>query len=190
MRRRLSRGLSVAAKARRLALLLPLLPLLLGGCGDPSAQQLDKARALLTEQERPAAIIQIKSILQKNPDLGEARLLLGTALLDGGEPVAAEIELRRALELKVPEPQVVPLLARTLLVLGQPAKLMAQFGALTWPDAGATAALKTLVAEAEASEGDLSAARASIALALRAVPDHEPALRLQARAAAVTGDRE
>lgn len=164
------------------------LALLLGGCGDRSAQQLDKARALLAEKKRPAAIIQIKGVLQKHPELGAARLLLGTVLLDGGEPVAAEIELRRALELQVPEPQVVPVLARTMLALGQPAKVITQFGTLSWRDAGATAALKTLVAEAEAIEGDLAAANASITLALRAVPDHEPALRLQARASAVAGD--
>ena len=164
------------------------LALLLGGCGDRSAQQLDKARALLANRQRTAAIIQIKSVLQKHPGLADARLLLGTALLDGGEPVAAEIELRRALELQAPEIEVVPVLARAMLAMGQTAKLIAQFGTLTWPDAGATAALKTVVAEAEATEGDLAAARASIALALRAVPDHEPALRLQARTTAVTGD--
>lgn len=187
MCRRLSPGLSGAATAICLALLLlPLLPL--GGCGDRPVQQLDKARALMTEKGRPEALIQIKNILQKNPNLGEARLLLGKLLLDAGQPVAAEIELRRALELQVSEPKVVPLLARATLALGQPAKVIAQFGALSWPDAGATAALKTVVAEAEGAEGDLNAARASIALALRAVPDHEPALRLQARATAVAGD--
>lgn len=187
MPRRLPAGeiLAAAGLAPKLALLLALL---LAGCGDRSVQQLDKARALLADDKRPAAIIQIKSLLQQKPDLGEARLLLGTVLLDGGEPVAAEIELRRALDLQVPEPQVVPLLARALLATGQPAKLIAQYGQLSWPDAGATAALKTLVAQAEATEGDLVAAGASIAQALRAVPDHEPALRLQARATAVAGD--
>jgi len=183
MRRRLSPCRSAAVSAWGMALAL-----LLGGCGDRPAQQLDKARSLLADRQRPAAIIQIKSVLQKHPGLADARLLLGTALLDGGEPVAAEIELRRALELQAPETEVVPLLARSMLAMGQTAKLIAQFGALTWPDAGATAALKTVVAEAEATEGDLAAARASIAAALRAVPDHEPALRLQARTTAVAGD--
>jgi cellulose synthase operon protein C len=162
--------------------------LLLGGCGDQAARNLDKARALLAAKNGPAAVIQIKSVLQKHPNLGDARLLLGTALLDGGEPVAAEIELRRALELRAPEPEVIPVLARALLAMGQTTKLLAQFGGLTWPDAGATAALKTVVAEAEATEGDLNAAQSSIALALRAAPDHEPALRLQARTTAVGGD--
>ena len=186
MPRRLPTGATRAAKAIQACGLT--LALLLAGCGDRSAQQLDKARALLADGQRPAAIIQIKSVLQQNPDLGAARLMLGTLLLDSGEPVAAEIELRRALGLQVPEPQVVPLLARALLATGQPARLIAEFGQLSWPDAGATATLKTLVAEAEATEGDLDAAGASIARALRAVPDHEPALRLQARATAVAGD--
>jgi putative PEP-CTERM system TPR-repeat lipoprotein len=187
---RLSASPSVAAVAPSWALRLvaPVLLLLLGGCGDRSAQQLDQARLLLADKQGPAAIIQIKSVLQKHPELGDARLLLGTVLLDGGEPVAAEIELRRALELQAPEDQVVPVLARAMLAMGQTTQLIAQFGALRWPDAGATAALKTLVAEAEATEGDIAAARASMALALRAVPDHEPALRLQARTSAVAGD--
>ena len=183
MRRRPSPCRSVTVSGWGLALAL-----LVGGCGDRPAQQLDEARTLLADRQRTAAIIQIKSVLQKHPGLADARLLLGTALLDGGESVAAEIELRRALELQAPETEVVPVLARAMLAMGQSAKLIAQFGALTWPDAGATAALKTVVAEAEATEGDLAAARASIALALRAVPDHEPALRLQARTTAVAGD--
>lgn len=186
MRRRLSTRRSATAGA--LCGALTLWALLLGGCGDRPAQQLDKARALLVNKQGPAAVIQIKSVLQKHPELADARLLLGTALLDGGEPVAAEIELRRALELQAPEPEVIPVLARAMLALGQTTKLIAQFGTLTWPDAGATAALKTVVAEAEATDGDLAAARASIAGALRAFPDHEPALRLQARTTAVSGD--
>ena len=115
MRRRLSPCRSAAVSAWGLALAL-----LLGGCGDRPAQQLNKARALLADRQRPAAIVQIKSVLQQHPGLADARLLLGTALLDGGEPVAAEIELRRALELQAPESEVVPVLARSMLAMGRP----------------------------------------------------------------------
>ncbi|MBL8350071.1 MAG: PEP-CTERM system TPR-repeat protein PrsT [Burkholderiaceae bacterium] len=175
-----------AAAALRVSVLV--IAVALAGCGDPVARKLDKARELLAQKQRPAAIVEIKSLLQDQPDLGDARLLLGTALLDAGDPVAAEIELRRALALGIAEPRVVPLLARALLAQGQPAKLIAQYGNLAWPDAAATAALKTAVAEAEATEGDLAAARASVEQALRALPDHEPALRVQVRLTAVAGD--
>ena len=186
IRRRPCRGRRV-----RLTALAPVLlvALMMAGCGDRTAHQLDKARELLAQKQRPAAIIQIKSLLQKNPDLADARLLLGTALLDAGDPVAAEIELRRAQALGVADPLVVPLLARAMLGQGQRGKLVAQYGRLSWPEAsGATAALKTLVAEAEAADGDLASARASIEQALRAEPGHEPALRVQVRLTAVGGD--
>ena len=160
----------------------------LTGCGNSPAQRLEKARALVAKNDRLAALIQIKSVIQEQPTLGEARLLLGTVLLDGGDPVAAEIELRRALELGQAESQVVPVLARALLATGQTAKLVAQFGALSWSDGAVTASLKALVAEAEATQGDLAAARISLGQALHALPGHEPSLRLQARVAAVAGD--
>ena len=164
------------------------LALALAGCGNSPAQRLDEARALVAKNDRQSALIQIKSVIQQHPALGDARLLLGTVLLDGGDPGAAEIELRRALELGQPESQVVPVLARALLATGQGAKLITQYGALSWPDGAATASLKALVAEAEATQGDLAAARASLGQALRAQPGHEHSLRLQARVTAVAGD--
>ena len=164
------------------------LALALAGCGNSPAQRLDEARALVAKNDRQSALIQIKSVIQQHPALGDARLLLGTVLLDGGDPGAAEIELRRALELGQPESQVVPVLARALLATGQGAKLITLYGALSWSDGAATASLKALVAEAEATQGDLAAARASLGQALRALPGHEPSLRLQARVTAVAGD--
>lgn len=160
----------------------------LGGCDKNVRHRLDQTRQAIAQNNRAAAMLQVKSLLQAQPDLAEARLLLGTLLLEGGDPLAAEIELRRALELGQSEADVVPLLARALLAANQPARLVMQYGRLSLSDNLVQANLKCAVAEAEATLGDLDAARASLALALRAVPGHAPALLLQARVTAVDGD--
>jgi putative PEP-CTERM system TPR-repeat lipoprotein len=172
-------GLSVA-------LLAGVLAWGLAGCErkDP----LEKARILIANKDRAAAVLQLKSAIQANPSSAEARLLLGGQLLDAGDAAAAEIELNRALELGVAEPRVIPLLVRAMLALGQQQRVIGQFGGLVWPDAQATAELKSLVAQAQATTGDLDGARASLERALHAVPDHEPSLLLQARVAAAGGD--
>jgi len=50
----------------------------------------------LAKNDRAAAVVHLRSALQKNPDLGEARFLLGQALFDAGDGLAAEKELRKA----------------------------------------------------------------------------------------------
>jgi putative PEP-CTERM system TPR-repeat lipoprotein len=165
-----------------------VLLLVLAGCGRSVQDRLAQARQSMERKDRAAALIQVKSVLQGQPDQGEARLLLGRLLLDGGDPVAAEIELRRALELGQSEVQVLPVLARALLAANQSARLVLQFGQVNLPDALAAAQLKSAVAEAEALQGDLQAARQSLDLALREAPDFVPALLLRARVSAVDGD--
>ncbi|MES2715786.1 MAG: XrtA/PEP-CTERM system TPR-repeat protein PrsT [Pseudomonadota bacterium] len=165
-----------------------VLALVLAGCGRSTSDRLDQVRTLIERQDRAAAMVSVKDLLQDQPDLGEARLLLGQLLLDRGEAAAAETELRRALELRQPEVVVVPVLARALLLGNQPAKLVAQFGRTSFPDRLASVQLKTTVAEAEAMLGQLDAARDSLDRALRAMPGHEPALLLRARVTAVGGD--
>lgn len=179
--------MTLPAVATRL-LVVVVLAVALAGCGQSPADGLAKARTLIQRQDRAAAVIQLKSLIQDHPKLAEARLLLGTQLLDGGEPVAAEMELHRALDLGQPAPQVVPVLARALLVMGQHRKLVDQFGSQAWPDPQATADLKTTVAQAQAALGDLASARTSLGLALQAGPAHEAARLLQARLLAAGGD--
>jgi putative PEP-CTERM system TPR-repeat lipoprotein len=169
-------------------MLVLMLLLVLAGCGRSVNDRLGQVRTLIERQDRAAAMVAVKALLQDKPDLGEARVLLGQLLLDRGEAAAAEIELRRALELGQPEAVVVPVLARSLLAANQGARLLSQFGRTSLPDALATAQLKTTLAEAEAGANQLEAARDSLALALRAVPGHEPALLLRARVTAVAGD--
>ncbi len=160
----------------------------LAACGRSVDDRLGQVRSLIDKQDRAGALVSVKSLLQEQPDLGPARLLLGQLLLDRGEAAAATIELRRALELQVPESDVLPPLARALLMDNQAALLVSQFGASNLADARAAAQLKTTLAEAQASQGHLDAARDSLATALRATPGFEPALLLQARVAAVGGD--
>lgn len=178
----------VSGRRWRKAGALALIVLALAGCGKRSNDKLDQARQLLSRNDRAGALVYIKAEIQANPKSGDARLLLGQVLLDGGDLPAAEIELRRALELRVPEPVVVPLLARTLMASGQLPKLIKEFGEVSFPDAEATARLKTIVAEAQAMSGDLAAARTTSDQAIKSAPALASAQVLKVRITAAGGD--
>ena len=115
-------------KARDLALGFAVV-LLLGACGGEKPEvMLASAKSFLAKNDNKAAIIQIKNALQSDPNLAEARYLLGTALLDSGDPTGAEAELRKALELKYSREQVIPPLARAIVARRQYKKLLDDFG--------------------------------------------------------------
>ena len=175
------------AAALCLGLVLALVLTLLG-CGASVADRLAQLHQSMAKPDRAVALLQAKSLLQAHPNQPEARQLLGSLLLETGDPLAAETELRRALELGRGEPEVLPLLARALLASNQAGKLLLQFGQVELPAGRAAAQLKAALAEAEATLGDLEAARKSLSQALRADPDYEPARLLQARVSAVGGD--
>jgi len=94
--------------------------MLMTACGGESPEKLiGSAKEYLAKNDPKAAAIQIKNALQKNPEIPEGRYLLGKALLESGEPIAAEVELRKALDQKFPEDKVIPLLARAVSAQGQ-----------------------------------------------------------------------
>src|ERR1035437_8389344 len=102
-----------------------LATMILVACGgDKPESMLASAKDYMAKNNNKAAVIQLKNALQNNPNLAEARFLLGKAMLDSGNPTAAEVELRKAIELKHPADQVIPLLARALLMLGQSKKVI------------------------------------------------------------------
>ncbi len=157
------------------------------GCNGPSeASLLASARSHLARKEPDAARIQLKTLLQSKPDSGEARFMLGQLMADAGEPQAAEAELRRALEARHPDTAVLPLLAQVMLSLGQSQLLLSQFGQTQLSDPVADATLKTHLAAAHASEGQMDKAQALVASALQRQPGAVPALLLQARLLAAT----
>lgn len=162
---------------------------LLAACeGDSEERLMASAKAQLAKKQRPAAAIELKRVLAINDSSAEARLLLGQVMLEEGDPVAAEVELSKALELGASQNQVVPSLARAMLALGQSSKMISQFGDLNLQDPAAHADLRTTVAGAYAQQGDLASAKRELESALQAKPDNAASLLVQARIKTSEGD--
>jgi cellulose synthase operon protein C len=162
---------------------------LLAACGgDDPSKLLGSAKQLLAKDDAKAALIQLKAALQANPNLAEARFLLGKALLQAGDAPGATVELRKALDLGHADTDVVPELARALLLESQFQGAIEQFGATTLKDATAEADLKTSIARAHGALGRREPAQQALDAALRAVPDFAPAVVFEARLQADSGD--
>ena len=171
-----------------LAVALTALLIACSGGGGTGAEQIAAAKALLEKNDGKAAVIELKNAIQKNPKSAEARFLLGKTLLEGGDPVTGMVELLKAQELQISDERVVPEIARAMLLVGDEAKLLTQYGALALKDDTASADLKTSLATAYAIKGDMPSAKGSIADALRLKAGYTPALIVQARLAASEGD--
>lgn len=153
-----------------------LLALLLGACGGESPESLvSSSKEFLAKKDTKAAVIQLKNALQQNPNLAEARFLMGSALLESGDFGGAELELRKALELKHPVDAVVPQLARAMLGLGQAKKMIDDLKDITLSSNESQAALKTSLSSAYAALGHKDDAKRLLSEALVASPEYEPA---------------
>lgn len=163
--------------------------LLLGGCGDrrSTEQIVLEARAKTEKQDFQTAVIELKSVLQKEPGNGPARFELGRTLLKAGDPVTAAIELRKSLELGVPPVQAQPLLAAAMLAQGQFREVVREFGNAALPDARAQAELLAVVATAHAALGELPKASEVVTAGLAGLPDHGPLLVIKSQLEAAGG---
>lgn len=153
----------------------------LAACGDSPEKLIESARQHLDKQDPTAASIELKNALAKNPDLAEARFLLGRALLESGDLANAEVELKKAADLKFSVDKIAVLMARSLAGRGQFKKLTDEYGAVEPADPHDRADLKTSVGVAYAAQGKLEQADAAFAAAAAAQPDYVPALLGQAR---------
>ena len=154
----------------------------LAGCGEKTPEALlVSAQDYLARKDTKAAVIQLKSALQKQPNLAEARFLLGRTLLDAGDPVAAEIELRKALDLKHPLAAVLPPLARALVLEGKGQRAILDYASVDLAEPAAAAELKVALATAYARQGAAAKSHAALGEALAIVPGFGPALLMQAR---------
>lgn len=166
-----------------------LAALLLAGCADESPEKrIASAKQYLQKNDTKSAVIEIKNALQKSPDMPEARYLLGATLLQDGNPVAAEVELRKALAAKHPESVVVPELARAMVMMGQAKKVVDEFGSARFGTPAADASLQTSLAAAHAMLGKPEQSQAALTAALAADPGFAPALIVTARQKAAARD--
>lgn len=103
-----------------LLLVAVLQAILVAGCTkDPSAL-FEDAKARVAKGDRSGAIINLKSALQKEPNNGAMRFMLGRIYNETFDPPSAEKELRRATELGVVEGgRVAVELARALRLQGK-----------------------------------------------------------------------
>ena len=163
------------------------------GCDGGNAEgkataQLASAKGYIEKQNFPAAIIELKSALQKNPDNRELRLLLGRSLLTTGDAATAEIELKKALDLGASPNEVQPLLAKSVLAQNKPRQVVLQFADVRLDRSDAAADVKTTVATALAALGERDRALETTLSALADSPQHVPAMLLHARLKVANAD--
>jgi putative PEP-CTERM system TPR-repeat lipoprotein len=182
-------GMSLVGSLIRRVMIVAVAGVIVSACGrEEPASLVASAKEYLAKNDSRAAIIQLKNALQANPDLAEARFLLGRALLNSGNLQDAEKELRRAYNLGYAPDEVVPKLAEVTLLLGEATKLEAEFGALQLRSPEARAALQTTLGEARLNLNKREAASAAFKSALSLNPNHAPAYLGQARLALMGGD--
>jgi len=145
------------------------------GCSRENPDRLvASARDYLAQGDTAAAIIQLRNALQQQPENGNARLLLGQALLVTRDPIGAQKELRKALEYGQPADAVLPPLARSMLELGEADKLVSELGDHTL-GRDAQASFKATLGEALLQLGRVQEAADAFGAAIAVDARHVPA---------------
>ena len=158
-------------------------------CTDNNPERnIQAAKDFIQKKDFKSAEIKIKSVQQKNPDLPEGRYLLGTIMLAQQNPVAAEIEFRKARASGYPDNQVIPELARATLLAGQAQKVVDEWSSLHLDAPAADAKLQTTLADAYLVLKKPALAESALAAALTADSNYGPAQVARARIKAISGD--
>jgi putative PEP-CTERM system TPR-repeat lipoprotein len=177
----------MAQRVTRLALAATLAAsALLAGCkSDTPESLLADAKQLQQKGDRKGAQIQLKNALAQDPQNGEARFQLARLSLQLNDPVSAEKEARRALDLKYQPQESELLLAEALLRMGDFQKMLDETEAFQRGPA-----MMALRGEALIGLRKLDEARKEFQAALDAKPDSADALTGMARLAALGNDLE
>ena len=179
-------------KARRCGLLAAgvlAAALALTGCSrNDAASYVASAKRYAEKNDYKSAVIEAKNALQKDPDNGDARLILASGLLAQGDAPGAEAEVRKAIALHVPDDRTYPLLARTLAVQGDFDKLASELGDRKLGTPAARAEMDGWVAIGALAKGDTDRAKRLADAALADEPGNARALLILAQIEAQRGD--
>ncbi len=132
--------------------------------------------ALFQQGDIKGAAIELKNSLQADPNNAAARFLLGRVHFVNGDFAAAEKELRMARDLGSKEADLEPLLARTLLQINQPQRILDEIRAREEYPAEVNAAILALRARAHLLLKESVAADTELGKARDISPDHPEVL--------------
>jgi tetratricopeptide (TPR) repeat protein len=122
-------SVAIAHRALRFTLTMAVLGATAGShaATDPKASKyFEDALGRYEKKDIPGAIIQLKNALQIDPTMLPVQVLLGKALLQSGDAVAAEVALLEALKLGVNRAEVVIQLSRAFIVQGKQKQFVEQ----------------------------------------------------------------
>ena len=171
------------------ALALAIAVATLAGCAKNDASSyMASAKSYFAKRDYKAAVVEVKNALQREPENGEARLLLATVLMETGDPAGAEAEVRKAIVAGAPEDRTYPLLARALGAQGEFKKLTAELGDRKLSTPAARVQVALALAGAAAAQGDLRRATNLVNTALGEDPANAQGLLLKATLAARSGN--
>ena len=154
------------------------------GCNLDPQDLIAKAQEYRQKGGYAAAIIELKNVLQKDPNHAEARYLLGVTYNDTGDFRSGEQELRRARELGYDQTKVILALGKSLLMTGEFQKVLDQVRLEGDASSAAQADLLTSRALASIGLGRTSDGRELLEQALAKQPEFADALLGQAQLAA------
>ena len=148
------------------------------------------ARNLERVGDHKGAAIELKNALQMAPGNAEARALLGRIYYANNDFANAEKELRKALSQRQPSAETSVLLARTLLMLRQPQKLLDDVKPLPGAPGEANATILALRGQAQSQLGNQEGMTESLRQADLLVAEHPDTLAVRAGLAYTQGHPE
>jgi len=153
------------------------------------ASHLQKAQTYLGENKYNESIIELKNVLQLDPNHQEARYLLGSIYVKVGNGQSAEKELNKALSLGVAQEKVKTPLVRALLLQGKFDEALAQLSSVNENVSPADKSeLQVLEGEAYLAKGDVDKAINAYDEAAKLNKENSAAMLGLAKVSLVKGD--
>lgn len=145
------------------------------------------AQELVAKGDGKGARIELKNALQKEPGNAEAHYRLGRLYFASQEYPAAEKELKLARDKDHRAPDLLPMLARSLLALREPQRVLAEIDVPAGATADTAASILALRARAQFMLGNEAAAEHTLQEADGRRPNHPDTLMTRAQAALSKG---